>query len=96
MSELIEYRVRPVTRYIVTRFHREEDGSSAAPTVMGRGEFDNPDTAWDVGYALARAEHERLGWPLGDVRIKYPQHPRFEEAAALPRTALTAGSTAAA
>ena len=68
--DLIEYRVRPVTRYIVTRYSQERDrlgGSSEC------GEYDRYDTAYQVAYALCRAEHERLGYPLGDERIKYPQ-----------------------
>lgn len=69
MPDLIEYKVRPVTRYIVTRFERE-----GARSLSGQqGEFDNAETAYDVAYALCRAEHERLGWPVGDERIQYPQ-----------------------
>ncbi|MDX0615138.1 hypothetical protein GOD03_11650 [Sinorhizobium medicae] len=70
----IEYRVRPVTRFIVTRFEsvghpngRESGGCDS------KGEFDNFDTAYQVGYALCRDEHQRLGWPIGDQRIKYPE-----------------------
>lgn len=69
MTDLIEYKVRPVTRYVVTRFERTgESGSSGQ-----QGEFDNAGTAFAVAYALCRADHERLGWPLGDERIQYPQ-----------------------
>ena len=71
--EKIEYRVRPVTRYIVTRY---EDGGDG-PSIRERGEYDNAETAHAVGYALAKAEHERLGFPPGDMRIIYPEpyHP---------------------
>lgn len=65
----IEYRVKPVTRYVITRFHRL--GHSAGSE--SKGEFDNADVAYDVGYALCRAEHETLGWPPGDERIQYPR-----------------------
>lgn len=68
--DLIEYRVRPVTRYIVTRYHDLDDGRSGVET---KGEFDNAETAHEVGYALCKDEHERLGYPTGDERIKYPQ-----------------------
>lgn len=64
----IEYRVRPVTRYIVTRFEESERGGSSGQL----GEYDNNQVAFEVGYALCCAEHERLGWPPGDERIKYP------------------------
>nr|WP_029924411.1 hypothetical protein [Ochrobactrum sp. UNC390CL2Tsu3S39] len=71
MSDLtkIEYRVVPVTRYIVTRYHEEGRGAGCEH----RGEFDNQQTAYDVGYALAKAEHDQLGWPVGDERITYPE-----------------------
>jgi hypothetical protein len=70
MSELIEFRVRPVTRYIVTRF--ENDGNGACGG-SGHGEFDNYETAHAVAYALCKADHERKGWPLDDDRIQYPK-----------------------
>lgn len=71
METKIEYRVRPVTRYIVTRYHESENGGG----VDTLGEYDNHDTAYAVGYALCKAEQERLGWPIGDERIMYPEHP---------------------
>lgn len=69
----VEYRVRPVTRYIVTRFFKEGQGSGSE----FKGEFDSPVVAYEVGYALAKEEHQRLGYPIADMRIKYPQpfHP---------------------
>jgi hypothetical protein len=88
-----EYTVRPVTRYIITRYEeRSSDNnhkSSDDPRISehrvgkakvccgssGHGEFDNGQVAYDVAYALARAEHERLGFHLDDVRIQYPRHP---------------------
>lgn len=69
--ELIEYRVRPVTRYIITRFTSGAIGGS----IEGRGEYENPEVAYEVGYALCKAEHDKLGWPLDDPRIVYPKHP---------------------
>lgn len=68
MSKLIEYKVRPVTRYVVTRF--ESDGDCGNSTQ--RGEYDGARVAHEVAYALCRAEHEQLGWPVGDERIQYP------------------------
>lgn len=70
----IEYQVRPVTRYIVTRYHSdgEERGTCGCET---KGEFNNEQVAYEVGYALCRDEHQRLGYPPGDERIQYPRHP---------------------
>jgi hypothetical protein len=71
MTTLIEYRVRPVTRYVVTRY--EADGAAAGSGPMG--EYANEETAYAVAYALCKADHERLGWPPGDERIQYPTQP---------------------
>lgn len=68
---LIEYQVRPVTRYFVTRFERSACGRGCGSS--SHGEFDNFETAYAVGYALAKADHERMGWPVGDERIQYPR-----------------------
>lgn len=68
----VEYRVRPVTRYIVTRYH---EGEKAIGECEFKGEFDSHQVAYAVGYALAQEEHLRLGYPLGDERIKYPESP---------------------
>lgn len=68
----IEYRVRPVTRYVVTRWYQTETEGGCET----RGEFDHADTAYEVGYALCKMEHEQHGWPAGDERIIYPRHPR--------------------
>lgn len=65
----IEYRVRPITRYIVTRFYEGDQGSG----VEQKGEYDSHDMAYEVGYAVCRDEHHKLGWPPGDERIKYPE-----------------------
>lgn len=72
MTTKIEYRLRPVTRWIVTRY--EESGGNTGSSSQ-HGEFENSDTAYAVGYALCKSDHERLGWPLDDERIKYPEYP---------------------
>ena len=68
----IEYRVRPVTRYIITRYEESDDGRIGSEQ---RGEYDNADTAYEVGYALCKLDHDRLGYPPGDERVQYPRHP---------------------
>lgn len=75
METKIEYRVRPVTRYIVTRFEQEYDPTgqrASAGNSTEHGEFEGVDTAYAVGYALAKAEHDNLGWPAFDERMRYP------------------------
>ena len=49
----VEYRIKPVTRYIVTRHEEGPDGLTGSTSQ--RGEYDNPDIAWEVGYALCMA-----------------------------------------
>lgn len=69
----VEYRVRPVTRYVVTR-HYESDGLSCGGTET-KGEFANGEVAYQVAHALAADEHYRIGYPVGDDRVKYPTIP---------------------
>lgn len=78
-KDLIEYRVRMVPRYIVTRYAsvNHDDGTESDNGSSQHGEFDNSETAYAVGYALCKAEHDRLGWHPGDERIQYPR--RYEE-----------------
>lgn len=72
----IEYRVRKVERYIVTRWYSvERSNATNDGGCEERGEFDHADTAYEVAYALARNEHQQHGWPVGDERIQYPVHP---------------------
>lgn len=90
MSELIEYRVRPVTRYIVTRFEGRVGPNGAAGNASRMlGEYDNAETAYEVGYALCSAEHRALGWPPGDERIQYPRPVGHEDGPEPPRMALS-------
>jgi hypothetical protein len=83
--DLIEYRVRPVTRYTVTRYERVAVGDEKAQNsaICGRGEYDNAEVAYEIAYALARADHERKGYPIDDPRIQYPRHPNEEGAVEL-------------
>ena len=84
MEKKIEYRVRPVTRYIVTRWEGECDPTGdvrGMNSVVQHGGFDNHATAYAVAYALCKQEHDALGWPIGDERIKYPSsHPDCRDA----------------
>jgi len=100
MSEtqgFIEYRVVPVTRFIVTRYERHESADGRTGSATGsrqQGEFPNGETAYAVAYALAREEHERLGYPPGDTRIRYPDPDHghdFMGAGEELRHAITAG-----
>lgn len=68
-SMTVEYRVRPITRYQVTRY----ESCQQAGTLSQLGTYDNEQIAYEVGYALCKAEHDRLGLPLGDDRIIYPE-----------------------
>lgn len=72
----VEYRVRKITRYVVTRYHEIAEGNDGLLNRAGvqeKGEYPNPDVAYEVAYALAKQEHELLGWPVGDERLQYPQ-----------------------
>lgn len=57
MSKVIEYRVRPVTRYVVTRFHSEGEGPVRGMAGCETcGEFDNMERANTVAHALHASE----------------------------------------
>lgn len=72
-STEIEYRVREVTRYVVTKWHSESgpNGNSGGSETFN--EFDNSASAYDVAYALCKIEHDKLGYALDDPRIQYPK-----------------------
>lgn len=53
----IEYRVRPVVRFMVTRFYSSKDESGVDPL----GEFPNADLANRVGSALALKDEGEEG-----------------------------------
>lgn len=65
----VEYRVREIKRYMVTRFHERDDSAAGCET---KGEYDNVEVAYEVAYALCAAEHASRGWDLSDKRISYP------------------------
>jgi hypothetical protein len=65
----IEYKVRLTERFIVTWYEEFEDGNASSRVI---GEYPKSEIAHEVGYAMARADHERMGWPPADERIRYP------------------------
>lgn len=67
----IEYRVKRVERFIVTRYEEAKESGTASVRQVGK-EFDSFDTAYEVGYALARADQERLGLSTGDDGVIFP------------------------
>ena len=69
----VQYRVKEIKRYIITRFERDVSaGREVGSGCEQLGEYPNWDTAFAVGYALCKAEHERLEYGPGDMRIQYP------------------------
>lgn len=66
MTKTVEYRVRPVTRYHVTRFENEdyEDGRCSGGC-ESLGEFDNESHAFKVADALLL--HEIKDCPKGVI-----------------------------
>ena len=71
----IEYRVRPVTRYVVTRWQSgERHGSQmTCGSSETRGEFDNERSAYEVAYALCKHEHNASGELPGSMNFIYPR-----------------------
>lgn len=67
----VEYKVRAVTRYIVTRY--ENNGNIGGSTQHGT--FDSGETAYQVAYALCRKDHVDSGEPVESVNFVYPEIP---------------------
>lgn len=65
----VEYRVKRVERYIVTRF---EGADHRSGSVAQRGFYETPQVAYEVAYALCKAEHERSGEEPGSMNFIYP------------------------
>lgn len=77
LGKRVEYRVKLVTRYVVTKFEAdvEPEGYGSAGTQKVKqvsGEYPNWDMAYAVAYALCKADHQRLGYEPCDMRIQYP------------------------
>lgn len=66
----VEYRVREVKRYIVTRF---EEDVGVTGSVTEHGMFPQAHVAFEVAYALCGREHELSGEPPGSEMFQYPQ-----------------------
>ena len=77
MPSKVEYRVRPVTRYIVTRYdeQRDDDARTASGGSTQCGTFENGETAYHVAYALCRQEHHASGEPIDSENFIYPDIP---------------------
>ena len=67
----IEYRVRAITRYIVTRNVRGSPAGKESTSIVVAGQ-DNFQTAYDAGYGLALKEAQELGLPPDDPTIVFP------------------------
>lgn len=66
-----EFRVREIKRYVVTRYDEGDSGRNG--TSIEKGTYDNYEIAFEVAYALAQAETEKLGLAPDDARVQYPQ-----------------------
>lgn len=70
----ISYRVRPVTRFNLTR--GESDPTTGSGGVGSVGEFDNPQAAEEVGRALAAQTEGATFYPL-DGEIEYTPYRQY-------------------
>lgn len=62
MSHTIEYQIRPVTRYVVTRFESQSEGEGhpGLAASAGMGEFPNYDMAEVVAKALVDSDPHKI------------------------------------
>ncbi len=91
MKTIISYRVRKVTRYLVTRHEQKlaDNGCGEVGSSTERGEYFNAEVAYQVACALCKAEHDAAGTPPGDEVFQYPRHP--DEETCTQRRAVTCG-----
>lgn len=68
MSTQHDYRVVPVIRYIVTH-HQESPDMGSTVTC---GEFETPETAHEVAYALASEKSRELGALPDSMQVIFP------------------------
>lgn len=68
---LVEFKVRPAGRYIVTRYEDNANGDGSTQV----GEYASAEVAYHVAYALCRTEHEKSGEPVDSKMFVYPQIP---------------------
>lgn len=72
ISQRVEYRVRKVTRYILTRYEESvEEGDVHLAGSEEYGEFDNPQTADRVGRLCAMGERSSA-WDQTEIQFHDP------------------------
>lgn len=76
---MIQYQVREIKRYVVTRYHETAGGQTGGTST--KGEYDNEKVAYEVAYALCKAEHDAAGTPPDDMGFVYPKDPASKLAA---------------
>lgn len=76
----VEYKVRPITRYVVTRYEENERGAACDQ----RGIYENGELAYQVAYALCKAEHDASGLPIDSEAFQYPEIPADVSVATAP------------
>jgi hypothetical protein len=78
---MIEYKIRPVTRFVVTRYSDDLDPNGKNhPSSDVKGVFDNFSIAYNIGYALAREEFSRRAIDLQDPGFVFPASIVYQEA----------------
>ena len=66
----VQYQVRTVSRFVVTRYEESDDARTGASET--RGEYDNADVAFEVAYALCKSEHDASDEDVGSMNFIYP------------------------
>lgn len=69
-SSIVEFKVRKVVRYHVTRF--EENGESGAAGSISYGEFPSEESAYEVGYALAKDAYHFYEKQNPSLKVIFP------------------------
>ncbi|WP_020184816.1 hypothetical protein [Methylopila sp. 73B] len=67
---LVEFKIRPIVRYAVTKYEYTSNGGTGKSSQLGV--YDNFDTSYEVGVALARGEQQRLGVEPFSMAVVFP------------------------
>ncbi len=75
----VEYQVKELTRYTVTRWYSEAGPTGDGGGCIGYGEFDNANQAYEVATSMASNECLVNGWAIDDERMKFPLLPTVQQ-----------------
>jgi len=75
MPSPVEFRVRKVSRFVITRYEESLETSKYSGSIRTIGTFENLKDANDVAEALHKSEPESTLMQLDDIEPRHPPRP---------------------